>query len=47
MNKKEKFSIEKAVKPLSEGILKNNTEKPKPNIDKTAILKPPPAKPKE
>lgn len=38
---------EKEVKPLSEGIVKNNQEKPNPNIEKDAVLKPPPAKPKK
>lgn len=33
--------------PLREGLLKNNQLKPKPNIDKSAILKPPAAKPKK
>lgn len=33
--------------PLREGVLKNNQVKPKTNIDKTSVLKPPPAKPKK
>lgn len=33
--------------PLKEGNLKNNQEKPAPNIKKEAVLKPPPAKPKK
>ena len=33
--------------PLREGVAKNNQVKPKPNVDKTAILKPPPAIPKK
>ena len=38
--------FEKTVKPMSEGIVKNNADKPTPNIDKTFIVKPPPATPK-
>jgi hypothetical protein len=47
--KKNKPSIKtvKVVRPLTEGVVKNNQEKPLPNIDKKAILKPPPAKPKK
>jgi hypothetical protein len=38
----------KIKKPLNEGdILKNNYDKPNPNIKKEAVLKPPAAKPKE
>jgi hypothetical protein len=46
-DKKETRNIEKTVKPLTEGILKNNAEKPSPNIDKTFVVKPPAATPKE
>jgi len=33
--------------PLTEGVAKNNQEKPNPNIKREAVLKPPPAKPKK
>lgn len=36
-----------STSPLREGVLKNNQVKPKPNIDKSAVLKPPAAKPKK
>jgi len=42
---KKKKSI--STNPLREGVLKNNQVKPNPNIDKSAVLKPPAAKPEK
>lgn len=46
MEKKNKPNSIRLV-PLKEGKLKNNQEKPSPNIKREAVLKPPPAKPKK
>lgn len=37
----------KNLKPLREGVAKNNQIKPNPNIEKSSVLKPPAAEPKK
>ena len=43
MTMEKKVNVPKGKTQINEGQVKGNQEKPAPSIDKTAILKPPPA----